>query len=89
MHSNKFWSAAGKLLAVMTAVVIVILAFAPATAAASKYKVLHKFSNDREHLDGTSPYGGLIFDTAGNIYGQQRGDGETHAIGMAAAPPSG
>ena len=69
MHSNKFWSAAGKLLAVMTAVVIVILAFAPATAAASKYKVLHKFSNDREHLDGTSPYGGLIFDTAGNIYG--------------------
>ncbi|MGA8151795.1 MAG: choice-of-anchor tandem repeat GloVer-containing protein [Terriglobales bacterium] len=69
MKRNKFWATVSKALAAVTVTFIVILAFASATAAQPQYKVLHTFSNDRANPDGTSPYGGLILDAAGNLYG--------------------
>jgi uncharacterized repeat protein (TIGR03803 family) len=47
-------------------IVIAILMLAPGVWAASKYKTLYKF---RGHKDGGAPYAGLVFDTAGNLYG--------------------
>jgi uncharacterized repeat protein (TIGR03803 family) len=70
MKHNKFWAALGKALAAVTAMLIVTLMLVPAATAQSKYKVLHRFYQvDQQHYDGTSPYGGLILDAAGNLYG--------------------
>jgi uncharacterized repeat protein (TIGR03803 family) len=66
MNSNRFWSAAGKVLAVVTAMLIVALMLVPAAGAAGKYKTLHRFKGGK---DGSEPYGGLILDAAGNLYG--------------------
>ena len=44
--------------------------------AASKYKVLHKFTGQ----DGQHPYAGLIFDAKGNLYGTTR-DGGSNSSG--------
>src|ERR1022692_3318787 len=41
--------------------------FVTSSGAAAEEKVLHNFNNDG--TDGTLPYGGLIFDAAGNLYG--------------------
>ena len=49
-------------LAIFTAVL-----FVSSTRATADDKVLHSFNNDG--TDGTLPYGGLIFDAAGNLYG--------------------
>ena len=69
MKNKTFWAAAGKGLAAMTVMLIVVLALVPASLAA-KYKVLHRFYQiSGQHSDGTSPYGGLVFDAAGNLYG--------------------
>src|ERR1019366_4249142 len=48
-------------LAIFTAIL-----FVTSTWAAAEEKVLHSFSGG---ADGTYPYGGLIFDAAGNLYG--------------------
>ena len=69
MNSNKFCAIVSKLLAVVAVTLIVTLMLAPGVSAQSKYKILHRFHNTRQRLDGTSPYGGLIFDTEGNLYG--------------------
>jgi uncharacterized repeat protein (TIGR03803 family) len=52
--------------AALLVVSIVILVLAPAGWAQSKYKTLHKFELGR---GGFSPFAGLIFDQAGNLYG--------------------
>jgi len=47
-------------------VLALALLLTPDAWAASKYKVLHKFSGGE---DGGSPFAGLILDAAGNLYG--------------------
>jgi uncharacterized repeat protein (TIGR03803 family) len=51
----------------VTAMIASVLA--PCVLAQSHYKVIHRFNNNRQHPDGTSPFGALIFDAAGNLYG--------------------
>jgi len=66
MQTNKFWTAVSKVLAVVTFTLITALILAPGAWAASRYKVLYKFTGG---ADGSQPYAGLIFDTSGNLYG--------------------
>ena len=47
-------------------IVIAIFLLAPGAWAQSKFKTLYKFTGG---ADGYYPYGGLIFDQAGNLYG--------------------
>jgi uncharacterized repeat protein (TIGR03803 family) len=61
MRQNKLWFMFSGTLAVL-AVALILTAGA---VAASTYKVLHKFTGK----DGSEPYGTLIFDAAGNLYG--------------------
>ena len=51
MKSNQFWTAVSKVLAVMTATLIIALILAPGAWAAGKYKILHKFTG----ADGQVP----------------------------------
>jgi uncharacterized repeat protein (TIGR03803 family) len=62
MNYKRFLGAAST--ALMT--VIVIFSLAPGAWAQSNFKTLHKFTGSK---DGGSPVAGLIFDTAGNLYG--------------------
>jgi uncharacterized repeat protein (TIGR03803 family) len=66
MQRNPFWAAASKALAAAAVTLSIVLALAPGTWAASKYKPLYKFTGG---ADGSQPYTGLIFDQAGNLYG--------------------
>jgi uncharacterized repeat protein (TIGR03803 family) len=66
MKSNTFWAAVSKMLAVVTVMLIVILVLAPGVQAASKYKILHKFTGGS---DGDLPNNTLVLDAAGNLYG--------------------
>jgi len=49
----------------------------PSAGGGFKEKLLHTFTN----ADGASPYGGLIFDSSGNLYGTTR-NGGAHNGGM-------
>jgi uncharacterized repeat protein (TIGR03803 family) len=60
MRWKKSWVLKGR-----TFAVIVAFLLAPCAAAASTYKVLHRFTG----LDGDTPYDSLVFDSAGNLYG--------------------
>ena len=51
-------------------IVMVVLILMPGAWAAGKYKVLYRFTGG---ADGSQPYGGLIFDQAGNLYGTTAG----------------
>jgi uncharacterized repeat protein (TIGR03803 family) len=62
MRQEKFWFTIGGIVTVLA----VALMLPAGAVAASKYKVLHKFTGG---ADGGSPYAGLIFDAAGNLYG--------------------
>jgi hypothetical protein len=64
-NRNKFRAAAGKALAVVSVILIVVLILASNSTAATKYKTLHTFKAKGAH----SPGGSLIFDSAGNLYG--------------------
>jgi uncharacterized repeat protein (TIGR03803 family) len=66
MKTNQFWAAVCKVLAVMTATLIMALILAPGASAAPKYKVLYRFTGG---ADGGNLVGGLIFDSSGNLYG--------------------
>jgi uncharacterized repeat protein (TIGR03803 family) len=66
MKTNKFWTVLSKALAVITVTLVTALILAPSAWAASKYKVLYKFTGG---ADGSQPYAGLIFDASGNLYG--------------------
>lgn len=66
MKNNKFWAAVSKALAVIAATLIMALILAPGAWAASRYKVLYKFTGG---ADGSQPGAGLILDTSGNLYG--------------------
>jgi uncharacterized repeat protein (TIGR03803 family) len=68
MSCKKFLGAAS---AALTIVIAFTLVLAPAAGAASKYKVLRAFNGS----DGSTPYAGLIFDSAGNLYGTTVGGG--------------
>ena len=57
-------------LAIFTAIL-----FVTSTWAAAEEKVLHSFSGG---ADGTYPYGGLIFDAAGNLYGTTTSGGTSN-----------
>jgi uncharacterized repeat protein (TIGR03803 family) len=65
MQTNKFWTAVSKVLAVTTLTLIMASILAPGAWAASKYKVLYKFTGG---TDGSQPNAGLILDTSGNLY---------------------
>jgi uncharacterized repeat protein (TIGR03803 family) len=58
-------------------VLVGVLTFVTCTCAASTEKVLHAFSGGS---DGSEPYGGVVFDQAGNLYGTTQFGG-THAQG--------
>jgi uncharacterized repeat protein (TIGR03803 family) len=73
MSYKKFLGAAS---AALMVVIVVTLVLVPAAGAASKYKVLHAFHGK----DGSTPYGGLIFDEAGTFYGTTIGGG-AHDVG--------
>jgi uncharacterized repeat protein (TIGR03803 family) len=49
---------------ILTVFVVVLLS--ASARAASKYKVLHRFTG---RADGANPYGGLVLDRAGTLYG--------------------
>jgi uncharacterized repeat protein (TIGR03803 family) len=66
MRQNKFWSTMSGILVVLA----VALMLPAGAAAASKYKVLYKFTGG---ADGGGPNGDLIFDAAGNLYGTTLG----------------
>jgi len=77
MKHKNFLATVSRALAVMTGMLVVTLMLAPSAWAQSKYKVLHQFSSDYpQHYDGLAPYGGLIFDAAGNLYGTTASGGE-------------
>ncbi len=65
MKSNQFWTAAGRMLAVATVALIVVLVLVPGAWAAN-YRVIHKFNG----AGGSDPIETVfVFDTAGNLYG--------------------
>jgi len=66
MKSKIFGAAAGRAMAVSTVMLIAVLLLAPDASAASKYKTLYNFSGG---ADGNASEAGLIFYTAGNLYG--------------------
>ena len=53
-------------------VVLIALSFTSGAWAKPKYKVLHDFTGGN---DGSGPYGSLIFDQQGNLYGTTAGGG--------------
>ncbi len=77
MKPNQFWTAVSKVLAVMTATLIIALILAPGARAAGKYKILHEFTG----ADGQSPMDALIFDGSGNLYGTTIYGGGGYAYG--------
>jgi uncharacterized repeat protein (TIGR03803 family) len=67
MHGRKlFWTVVSKALPVIAVTLTMALILAPGAWAASKYKVLYKFTGG---TDGSQPIAGLILDTSGNLYG--------------------
>ena len=73
MSYKKFSGAASAALII----VIAIFMLTPSAWAQSKYKTLYKFKGGKE---GSLPYAGLIFDTAGNLYGSTE-KGGVHKAG--------
>jgi len=70
MEHKKFWTAVSKVLAATAVILIIVLVLAPGAGAQSHHKVLHWFyQTGYDHLDGTTPYGNLVFDADGNLYG--------------------
>jgi uncharacterized repeat protein (TIGR03803 family) len=67
MWEKKRWFMVSGLLTVFG----VALVLPPAAAPASKYTVLHRFNGQ----DGSHPFAGLVFDSAGNLYGTTREGG--------------
>jgi uncharacterized repeat protein (TIGR03803 family) len=66
MNCNKFSKAVSKALTAGTVMLIVTLVLATGAWTASNYKILHVFKNAS---DGANPYGNLVLDAAGNLYG--------------------
>ncbi|MBZ5574165.1 MAG: hypothetical protein LAO09_20050 [Acidobacteriia bacterium] len=66
MEHKEFWAATSRIVAAAT---LVVTLMGPGAKAQSHYKVLHRFYETQQHQDGTSPYGRLILDGAGNLYG--------------------
>jgi uncharacterized repeat protein (TIGR03803 family) len=60
MNYKRFSGAAS---AALMIVIILALVLAPSALAASKYKTLHKFTGEN------TPWAGMVFDQAGNLYG--------------------
>ena len=79
MNSNKFWAAVSKTLAAVTVMLIATLILTPGVGAGGKYKTLYKFAGG---ADGNSPQEGLIFDSAGNLYGTTMYGGGTGCGGQ-------
>jgi uncharacterized repeat protein (TIGR03803 family) len=55
------------LLALFIAALAALVAFITATPAAAQETMLHSFNNNGK--DGQDPFGGLVFDSSGNLYG--------------------
>jgi uncharacterized repeat protein (TIGR03803 family) len=71
MRQKTFWLMMTRILAVLT----MALMLPTEAAAASKYKVLHRFKGK----DGAYPQAGLILDAAGNLYGTTSSGGDLRA----------
>jgi len=68
MEHKKFWTAVSKVLAATAVILIIVLVLAPGAGAQSHHKVLHWFyQTGYDHLDGTTPYGNLVFDADGKL----------------------
>ncbi len=71
MKRNPFQTLLGAALLLM----IVTLAIVGAASAQSQYKILYTFTGG---TDGFAPYGGLVFDAAGNLYGTTELGGQSN-----------
>ncbi len=69
MIGNKLWAAMSRALAVVTVTLIIAMVLVPGAGGQSNYKILHRFYETAQHPEGASPYSGLTFDAAGNLYG--------------------
>ena len=74
MRQKKLWFATSGILAVLAMALMVPVG----TAAAKKYKVLYKFTGG---MDGASPFGPVIWDESGNLYGTTWSGGSGNGCG--------
>ncbi|HTA23339.1 MAG TPA: choice-of-anchor tandem repeat GloVer-containing protein [Terriglobales bacterium] len=65
---------------------IVVMILGCGFAVAQHYQVLYNFGTNGGNNDGLVPYGGLVFDAAGNMYGTTVFGGETYAVHDPACP---
>ncbi len=75
MNHKKFLGAASAALMI----VVAIFMLAPGAQAQTKYKTLFKFKGGK---DGNQPQSGLVFDTAGNLYGTTYVGGSGTCLGQ-------
>jgi hypothetical protein len=71
MREKKPWFKVSRTLTIFAITMMLPAAAAPA----SQYKVLHRFTGP----DGSHPFGGLVFDAAGNLYGTTKDGGSLSA----------
>ena len=69
MTHKKFWAAAGRIFAVVTVALVVVLVLAPTAGAQSQYNILHRFHETNRHPDGTFPMAAPVLGADGNLYG--------------------
>ena len=76
MPQETFRATAGRVVAVVAAMFIIVLGFSAVAGAASHYKILHRFTGgaDGNEYVNLGPFleyfsSGIVIDAAGNLYG--------------------